>query len=70
VGNQAVLGIDGVILTVRPGRLISRLFERQLFTRHALASSLLSSSASLPFVRQVLALRDCLDGSLNAERLQ
>ncbi|MER9001895.1 hypothetical protein NKH58_29660 [Mesorhizobium australicum] len=57
MSNQTILRVDRVILPARSGCLISRLFERQL-------------DLALLFARLMLALRDRLDGRLNAERLQ
>jgi hypothetical protein len=56
-GNKAVVRIDRVILSPRPGRLIPSLLERQL-------------KLTLFLARLLLALRDRLDRGLNTERLQ
>src|SRR5262249_42765180 len=55
--DQTIIRVDRVILSTRPGCLVSRLFERQL-------------DLALFFARLVLALCDRLDGCFNAERLQ
>ena len=55
--DQTIIRIDRVILSARPGCLVSRLFERQL-------------DLALFFARLVLAFRDRVDGRFNTERLQ
>jgi hypothetical protein len=55
-GDQTIIRVDRVILSTRPGCLVSGLFERQL-------------DLALFFARLVLALCDRLDGRFNTERL-
>src|SRR5215213_2662299 len=54
-GNKTIVRIDSVILPPRPGCLVSCLFERQLKLALFLASL-------------VLAVRDCTDRRIDAER--